>query len=249
MSWAGRRQGLYIGTSAIIFLALVSFVGIKIFVHPASCFNNVQDGTETGVDCGGACSRMCMNSVHPATVLWTRFLPLAPSTYTVAAYLENQNVGSYVKEARYTFKFFDDKNVLIAERQGTTVIAPTRITPVVETNINTGSRAPVKAFFEFLDEPLWDKAVDTPQIRVDGQDLDPSGQRLSVMVHNDGVKDASDIPVGAVLFDANGQAQAASMSVVPSIARNSSVPVVFTWPMAPAQPIVRAEVTALPTPQ
>ena len=249
MSWAGRRKGLYIGTMSAIFLAVFAFVLYTVFSHPTSCFNGTKDGTELDIDCGGACSRMCMQEVRSPIVLWSRFLPVAPSTYTAAAYIENQNVGAYVKSVRYTFKLFDAKNVLIAERQGIVSIAPTRITPIIEANINTGNRVPTRAFFEFLDIPLWDKAIDTPAVRVSGQDLDAGGQRLSVVVHNDSTKNISSLPVAAVLFDENGAAQAASVSIVPSVEKGGQAPVFFTWPTAPLRPVVRAEVIALPTPR
>lgn len=249
MSWSGRRKGLYISASLIVFVCLAGFVAYSIFSKPASCFNNLKDGTELDVDCGGSCSRMCIQSVRPPQVLWTRFLPLAPSTYTVVSYVENQNTGSYVKQARYTFKLFDANNVLIAERQGATSIAPARFTPIIETNIQTGSRIPARAFFEFLETPLWDKAIDTPTVRVDGQNLDASGQRLSVSVHNDSAKRIDALSVAATLFDESGAAQAASVSVIPHLEKGESTEVVFTWPEAPAHPIVRAEVIALPIPR
>jgi hypothetical protein len=175
-------------------------------------------------------------------------LPLAPSTYTTVAYIENQNNGAYVKEAQYTVKLFDANNVLIAERQGVTAIAPTRFTPVIETNIQTGSRIPTRAFFEFLDAPLWDTASTVPVIRVDNENLDPSGQRLSVVVHNDGTKRVDTLPVAATLFDETGAAQAASVSVIARLEKGEQTEVVFTWPSPPRRTVVRAEVLALPTP-
>ncbi len=249
MSWARRRKGLYIGTAAAIFLVIAAFILYAFLSRPASCFNGLKDGNEKNIDCGGACSRMCMEDVQAPLVLWTRVLPLAPSTYTAAAYIENKNVGSYVRAARYTFKLFAANNVLVAERQGVTSIASGRITPIIEANISTGSRTPARAFFEFLDTPMWDKAAGTPEVRVDGQNLDASGQRLSVVVHNDSGSNISNLSVAAVLFDDSGTAQAASVSVVPSLGKGQQTPVVFTWPLAPTQSIVRAEVVALPIPK
>lgn len=248
-TWGTRRKALYITTAGLFVFALLGALAYAILSRPSSCFNGVRDGSEQDVDCGGSCSRMCIQSVRPPNVLWTRYFTLAPNTYSVAAYVENTNSGAYVRQARYVFKLFDTNNILIAERQGIAAIAPTRITPIVETNINTGNRTPARAFMEFTATPQWDRALAVPPIRVDSEDLSPSGQRLSVMVHNDDVKDVANLSVAAVLFDAEGQAQAASVSVIPLLERAGQTQVVFTWPLAPKRPIVRAEVVALPTPR
>jgi hypothetical protein len=123
------------------------------------------------------------------------------------------------------------------------------MTPIVETNINTGNRVPAKAFFEFLDTPLWDKAAQVPVVRVEEENLAQSGQRLSVTVHSDDRAALDNLPVAAILYDADGQAQAASVSVIPHIDREGQTQVVFTWPTAPQKPVIRAEVIALPAPR
>ncbi len=246
MSWAGRRKGLYITTGSLIAAALMGGIGYLFFYHPATCFDSIKNGAESGIDCGGACTRMCLGDAMAPVVLWTRYFPLTPQTYSVAAYIENPNVHTYVKAAPYTFKLFDADNVLIAERQGVVTIAPTRFVPIIETNINVGNRIPTQAFFEFTDTLAWDKTNAAPRVEIGQQDLDPSGQRLSVSVRNISGASLAEVPVTAILFDRAGTAQAASVSVIPSLDRDELTQVVFTWPQPPARPAIRAEVTALP---
>ncbi len=249
MSWAGRRQGVYLGTFAIIVFAIVGSIAFAFFSRPPSCTNNIKDGKETGVDCGGTCARICEGIAQEPVVLWTRYFELAPTIYTVAAMVENKNPESYVKAARYVFKLYDATNVLIAQRQGVASIAPTRFVPIVETGISTGNRVPVKAFFEFIDQPLWDNAENTPTLTILKKDADFAQRKITVTVRNDSIGEVRSVPVAVVVYDENGTAIAASRSVIARLPKGSGETVVFTWPLPFKNTPVNFEVIALPIPQ
>lgn len=247
MSWAGRRKGLYIGTSLIVLLALAGAVGYAWFSRPATCADGARNGNEQGVDCGGACARVCEGDALAPVVLWSRAFELAPGVYTAAAYIENRNGSMFARNVRYVFRLFDDRNVLIAERSGMATLAPTRFIPIIEANIATGNRAPARAFFELSSAPMWERG-EAPDVEIVGQVFDENARRVALTVRNASLRDVEGMPVAAVLFDASGTAQAASVSVVPRLKKGAQEAVVFTWPSAFAAPIVEAQVIALPTP-
>ena len=247
MSWAGRRKGLYIGASLTILLTIAAIIGYAWLSRPATCTDGVRNGSEQAVDCGGACTRVCEGDAQAPAVLWSRAFELAPGVYTAAAYVENRNGGMYARNVRYVFRLFDDRNVLIAERSGMATLAPTRFIPIVEANIATGNRAPARAFFELSSAPMWERG-EAPKVEIVGQVFDENARRVALTVRNASMRDIDGMPVAAVLFDASGTAQAASVSVVPRLKKGADEPIVFTWPSAFAAPIVEAHVIALPTP-
>ena len=247
MSWAGRRKGLYIGTASAIFILFVGSLGYIIFSKQPTCSDQIRNGEEVGVDCGGACSRMCTEDVSAPVVLWNRFFEVAPNIYTVAAYIQNNNNNAYVPSAPYIFKLFNSENVLIAERQGVASIGLGDKTIIVESNIATGNRVPARTFFEFTNKSLvWERG-ELPKIEVSTPTPDFANRRVSVVVRNNSTKEVRDLPVSIVLFDASETAIAASESLITRLVKGGSETVIFTWPMNfPVQPItadVRARIT------
>lgn len=240
MSWASRRKTLYSFTTLAVVLALGVVAYYAFFATDPTCADDVQNGDERGVDCGGACSAICSQDAREPVVLWSRALKVADSFYTAAAYVENRNGGAKARRARYVFKLVDEKNILVAERFGEVTLAAQRFVPIIEANIATGNRVPARTFFEFVGELSWEKEVEGIRLRVTDQMLDEKNGEYSLTVSNDGRKEVRNIIVPVVLFDAQGNAQAASKSVIERLVGGGSDRVMFTWPEA-LPPITRAE--------
>ncbi len=246
LSWSARRQLLYYIVGLIVLALVLFFTYRTFFITTPSCFDNKQDGDETGIDCGGPCSLVCSDVARAPVVEWARSFQTAPSTYTAAAYIENPNIGSGAKNIGYSFQLFDSKNLLIIEKRGTTDLPPVQTIPIVDPNINVGSRTVARTLFTFFDVPTWYKVTSqTPTLRVTNQNLSADASRLQVTLENDTLTDAPNVNVAAVLFDSQGVARAASRSFVTLVGKKSSQDVVFTWPNG-VPDIVRAEITVIP---
>lgn len=246
-SWAGRRKLLYSATTISVLLLVIGAVSYAWLSRPASCLDGKKNGNEEQIDCGGSCARICQGGAQAPVLLWTRSFEVAPGVYNAAAYVENRNGAAYARNVKYSFRLFDDRNVLIAERVGMATIAPTRFVPIVETAIATGNRVPARAFFEFQDAPMWERGT-APSVEYERQIFDEGGRKLSVDVRNTSSRDLTNVPVAAILYDAQGTAQTASVSLVPRIGKGKSEQVVFTWPLPFTAPIVEAQIVALPLP-
>lgn len=239
---------MYTSAFGLLCLVILWSVYNTFFTTPPTCFDAKQNGNEQGLDCGGSCTLLCAHQAGQPTVAWSRSFLTASSTYTAAAYVQNSNVGAAARNVAYSFQMFDADNRLIIEHDGVMDLPPLATIPIVEPNINLGSRIPVRTLFAFSDLPTWRTvAEDTiPRITISGQQLAPDGTRLSMTLVNDTVRDAKNITVVGVLFDAKGVAVAASKSLLPLLARKSSQTVVLTWPRS-VPDVVRAEVTLLPS--
>jgi len=247
LGWGARRKTLYTAVAGILALGAIVYIYETFFTTLPTCFDRIQNGTEQGVDCGGSCALVCSNQARPPVVLWSRVFQTSPTTYTAAAYIENDNPGAGAKGAKYSFQLFDADNQLIIERDGVVDLPPVQTIPIIDVNIPVANRTPARVLFGFSNIPTWNKIAQgtIPALRISGQSLASDSSKLQATLTNDSITDARSVTVGAVLFDESGTALAASRSVV-SVSRKSSTQVVFTFPGGVPN-VVRAEITVLPS--
>src|ERR1035437_5233264 len=120
MNWAFRRQIFYIGI-ILLLCAIVAFSVIYPKLNkPPTCSDGIQNGTETGIDCGGSCTYACLAQMAPVSVLWSRAFEVVPGRYNAVAYLVNHNKNVAVEKISYRFRFADANNVYIGKREGST---------------------------------------------------------------------------------------------------------------------------------
>jgi hypothetical protein len=246
LGWGARRKTLYTAVAGVLALVALVFLYTTFFTAAPTCFDRVQNGAETGIDCGGGCALVCANQAQPPKLLWSRVFATSPTTYTAAAYIENDNPGAGARAVGYSFQLFDADNQLIIERDGIVDLPPVQTIPIIDVNIPVANRTPARVLFGFSGVPTWYKvpAAAVPTLRITGQNLNNDASRLEATLNNDSLLDAHNVIVGAVLFDASGTARAASRSIL-SVAKKSSAAVVFTFPGGVPN-VVRAEITVLP---
>lgn len=246
LSWSDRRKVMYSAVAAVVALLVLIAVYETFFTITPTCFDGVQNGNEHGVDCGGSCALVCRNEARAPIVLWSRLFQTGASTYTAAAYVQNDNPNAGSKNVEYSFQVFDADNQLIIERDGVTDLPPVQTIPIIETNIKIPNRTPARVLFGFSDIPTWYKVPTStvPKLIINDQTLAADASRLSATLSNLSFFDAPKTTVGAVLFDSTGTARGASKSVV-SVPQKSTTPIVFTFPGGVPN-IVRAEITVLP---
>lgn len=234
MSWAARRRLIILLLISFPVLVVAAYVAYP-YINPApNCFDGSQNGDEAGIDCGGSCKYLCLSQVAPVFVEFARPLEVAPGIYTVAAYLSNPNADAYGEETPYTIRLFDEKNLTITEREGSTYIMTGGITPIVETGFQTASRVPVRALLSIPEDKQlirFRKEDIRPTISrriLSGEDTSP---RLEATLTNNSLDTFRELEVAVVVFDVEGNARAASKTVIQELQGGDSKTVVFTWPL------------------
>lgn len=234
-TWARQRQLIY-GTCVLLFLLLV--IGVPVyfifFNKPPLCTDNKMNGGETGVDCGGPCSRACDADVLPEPiVMWSRVFTVARGLNNLVAYAQNPNVSYTAEPIPYIFLVYDKDNVLLGTREGYARIPPTKTFPIFEPGFDAGQKEPVKAVFEFTDRAIWHKySTAKPELEVVNTrtaSLDTTPIIRATLV-NKTISKYTNIEVVAIIYDLEGNAFAASKTVVDTLYGNASVPLSFTWP-------------------
>ncbi len=234
MNWASRRKLIYLLIAVIAVVLFIVTPAAYVLYTPPSCTDKKQNQGELGVDCGGPCATLCQNLALEPIISWQRVFKITDGYYNAIAYIENPNIGSTAKNVAYMFRVYDDKNVLIVERKGRTTLLPNSKFPLFEPNLQTGKRIPARVTFEFTGTPYWERTTyKAPAVRVTSRVLkQPQSPRLEATIANDTPNDLRNIPVIAIIYDTEGNALAASRTLLEDIPGNSSVLAVFTWPQA-----------------
>jgi len=241
-----KRRILYLGTIIIVFAILVGGpVMYKLLTIAPTCSDGKMNQGETAPDRGGPCVLLDERYLSPYGVLWARSFKVRDGLYNAVAYIENPNEGAGVAQVNYRFRLFDDKNVLVADREGTTFIMPGGVTPVFSTAIPTGNREATHAFFNFTSGMQWQKTADTAKaVLVANKKIEDVGTmpRLSADVKNTTVSPMRELSFIAAVFDPQGNAFASSATVVPFLGPGDTTKIVFTWPQAFPQQVGRVDV-------
>src|SRR3989344_3882492 len=237
MTWAMKRQSFYLLVVVLFFGVFGFLIAYPAFQKEPTCFDNKQNGAETGVDCGGLCLRACLAQVDPVSLLWTRAFRVVPGRYNAVAYLENQNRNAaVVGQIKYRFRFADANNVYIGKREGSTFIPPSGRFAIFEPGVDVGSSIPVYTTFEFTEVPNWvtisqekidQLKVSVSEIILRGEDTSPV---LSAVVKNNSFFIIPEIDVVVILYDASGNAISASRTYLDKLSPEEAEDIHFTWP-------------------
>lgn len=229
-SWRRRRQ------SFILFLVfcVLGFIttGLFVWLKPVpSCDDAKLNQGELGVDCGGPCARVCQSETVPLLVEWTRTFPVGGGYYDVVAKISNRNNTIGVPELSYTVELFDEKNVSISKRRGTTFVNPNESLYIFEEHFFVGERIPRRAVLLPEGTLAWQRSSSVaPKLTVLNKVFSNDSQPLlTASLLNESVVDLRDVSVVGVLFDNAGNAYGASATILERLGKGEQVPIFFTW--------------------
>lgn len=244
VSWSTRRQFFYITGALLVFLFALALPVFFVTYKAPSCTDGLKNQGEQGIDCGGPCSLLCKANALDLIIHWQRAFKVKEGIYNVLAYIENPNLDSGVRDIPYTFKLYDEENLVIFEKRGHTFVPPKKVFGIFESNINTGTRVPARTFFEFPAVPVWTKDI-SPEVPLTFSNEILSGNddkpRLTAVLENPGLNPVYNIEVVAVIYDLKNNALASSRTIVDSVVKGGSTPLVFTWPEPFASQTARIE--------
>ncbi|MEK7099845.1 MAG: FxLYD domain-containing protein [Patescibacteria group bacterium] len=232
MSWATRRRTIIFSIIvAVLLIALVSIL-FPVFYKAPSCTDQKMNGKETGIDCGGTCTYLCSAEVGAAAPRFVRpFSPSAGRT-DVISYIDNPNKDLVAKDVHYTVELYGTDATVIARKEGITDILP-GATPVYIPNFTSGYAVVARAFLSFDDTTIhWYRYEDqrvVPKYNFDAQIQGTTAPRIMATLTNPSAKTLRDITVVATVFDASGNAIAATQTVIPTIPPQGISGAVFTW--------------------
>jgi Mg-chelatase subunit ChlD len=237
--WAFWRRVQY-GAGTMAFLVLVGGLIYRVYFYaPASCFDGMQNGAEFGIDCGGACVRICAAQTVPPKVLWAQSFEIVPGQYNAVAYIENTNQIAATKSMRYRFEFYAGSEK-IKEVSGTTVLPANSIYPVFEGRVMTDGKKITETKLILEPAEVWQPGTigreqfKSSDVRLTNTDVRP---RLDVTIENTQLTKAEQIEIVATLFNEAGKPITASQTFVESLDGRAKKNIVFTWPASIAKTV------------
>lgn len=233
-SWSFRRRFLYIFIIALIIVPPLGFYIWKTQQKPPSCADGVQNQNEHGVDCGGICQIACFFEVTAEpTIQWSRAYYVSKGVYNLVAYIQNPNVNYISRPAKYLFRVYDEKNVLLGSREGIVALPTAKIFPIFEPSVNVGERIPKKVTFEFIEPVTWvEYAGEKPELSVSEQVLsrELEAPKLEALVTNNTLHTYKAVEVVAIIYDQDGNGTMASRTFIDRLGDRGTARVLFTWP-------------------
>lgn len=243
-SWSTKRKATYF---VFFVIAIVLFIVLPLFLFfykAPTCGDGIQNGSETGVDCGGKCAKICSVDYLSPNVLWSRSLVVAKGIYNAGAYVENPNLEGGASNVHYIFKLYD-KDGLIQERSGITYLPPHKNVLVFEPSIKTGERIPTRTTFEFENPIDWVKMTQGEEfLNVASKMLSTKSKtpRLEATIENTSVKAVGQVDVVGIIYDINDNTIGFSKTNIDSIDARGTANVVFTWQLPFEKEAARIEV-------
>jgi hypothetical protein len=251
MTWGRERQIFYLGILIVVFLVFGFLIIYPYINKPPTCTDGIQNGTESGVDCGGSCKLACIAETDPISILWSRSFRVVPGRYNAVAYLVNHNQNKVVEKINYRFRFADENNVYIGKREGSTYVPPAGKFAVFESAIDVGNSIPVYTSFEFTSEAVWTQ-VDpnkVSQLNLSIGDIvltDPTANpHLTATIRNNSLFFIPEVNVVAILYDALGNAVSVSRTFVDAMYGQEASELNFTWPEPFTTPVIAKELIPL----
>lgn len=236
LSWSARRKFVYIFILIILIGTPTGFYIYKKLQKPASCFDGIQNQNERGVDCGGICMIACFDHVkQEPDIQWSRAYYVAKGIYNLVAYIQNPNIDYISRPAKYTFRVYDENNVLIGTREGIVGIPTSKIFPVFEATMDTGEKIPKIVTFEFSEPVTWIEYFgNKPELEVVEQRLSRSdtSPKLDVKIKNKTINTYKNVEVIAIIYDEEGNGVLSSRTYIDKIDDKGEAGVTFTWPEA-----------------
>jgi hypothetical protein len=200
-----------------------------------NCFDRRKNGDEAGIDCGGKCQLYCPYQKKDVVVIFARPQKVADGLYNVVALVENKNVDAFSPIVQYKFKLYDEHNIPVATREGSTYINPNTRQVIFEGGINVGKHEVGRVVIEFPKSTTWlhtdlgsyvlPLSVSEPNYRV----LNDKPM-LNYTLENTGY---DNIPQGnsvVLVYDKDNNAVAFSSTVMDKMPPSNKQVVVFSWP-------------------
>lgn len=250
MSWAARRRFVILLIVGAVAVAFFMTVGIATFYEAPSCTDSKQNQGETGVDCGGPCSRLCTAQVQPPTVLFTKAIKNGEGRVDVIAMVENKNAYAAAKNVPYSVTLYGSDQALIQRITGTLDLPSGERVPVFVPGIQSGKQGVVNAFLDIASSsPQWfstpvDYRIVPTVFNVKQSDI-TSAPRIEAILMNPSVSTLINIRAIVLVRNDKGDVIAASSTIVPAIPAQGRATAIFTWNYAFSDAAVSIEIVPI----
>lgn len=226
------KQLIY-GLFYLLILALVAGgVYYFYFIPEQSCFDNIQNQDETGVDCGGQCLDCELRNL---TLRIDEPLKFEAGEFksTILAKISNPSSNYGLNDFEYEFQIFSSFGTILTTFHGRSYILPSESKYLIAPAVDVDSRDIGKTV---LNVPLqnWRPKADLPVYSLRFKNIETVPLSKTVQVAGNLVNDSSSIfssiILTGIIFGSNGEVLNASSTKVDGISAFSEAPFTIFFP-------------------
>ena len=243
LNWNTKRKMLYAFVVSSFIISSVLYIYRDTFFPAPTCFDNKQNGYESGIDCGGVCDLRCKDEVTPLSVIWTRFILVGPNTYDLIAMVSNKNINNAPKEISYTFFIYDKDGGNISFVDGKTIVPVDTDFPVIKQNIHI-NKIPSALVLKVNAGPSYkvSEKPTSPTVTVSNISYEKGDTtRVYANISNTKFTRLLDLPVRVILYGNDNNIFAVGETVIPLLDKQETKTVTFTWnfPLSQTPKVIR----------
>lgn len=203
------QKQLIVGLVFVLILLLLGY-GIYVWIRvEPTCFDNIKNGKEDGLDCGlAACSKTCELTIIPLEIQSSKYLQTGIGDYDFVARVYNPNSTYGASVFEYSLSFTDANGVELLKSGGSSYIlsGQTKFLTAVSLKIN-GEVANVTMT---INSVQWSKVQPFDSVvdfMIRRQNFSPNvngNSQFSAMLFNSSNFDFDKVDVAIVLLDETG---------------------------------------------
>jgi len=226
--WELKRKIIYTLATLVTLAAVAVFFLRGVLFPEPTCFDGKKNGFEVNVDCGGVCNLMCAEEVKP---LWAKAVYASRGLYDLVALINNDNINNSSKEIGYRFTLYDSNGSVQNIYVGSTTSPLDGKFPIIIQNIPL-EKVPTNVVVE-LSDGLHYKVLESPTsptVRIlDKRYQTGSVPSVQAIVANTKRLEINNLPVRALLYDANDNVYAVGQTIIPRLEKEGTENIIFTW--------------------
>lgn len=230
----GIKKFLY----GVFYLACISLVVFLVYRNlnaaPPTCFDNIQNQDETGVDCGGGCIACDIKNLTPLNVVGTPRILLLPAAnkQVVLFEVENQNTTHHAMQFTYTLTITDKTGAMVESLNGADTLFAGEHRYMFDPRVLTPART-IGNISVVLSDPEWRPAneVSPSALSLSNLKTDTSnGLSVSGIVKNGSTFSAQNVKLIAILRTTSGTELFASQVILTSVSGFGSTTFTIPFP-------------------
>ena len=171
-----------------------------------TCFDNLQNQEETGVDCGGPCVPCEVSTLQPFDVYWRKVLSADENQSAVVAEIRNPNSNFGADFFEYTFNIYGENNQKIGSINGESFIYPSEIKYLMEVGGKIKPQDVVNIELSF-DKISWKSKEEFPKPQMQIRDIKTEADQpilLTAIIKNESSYALSKIKIIGFVFNRFG---------------------------------------------
>lgn len=222
-----RAKQIVFGILFILVIGVIVWGIYSAFLKPApSCFDNIQNQGETGIDCGGPCTPCAIKLLKPIQVDsgWPLAFKTTDTSSGIAAEIYNPNPDWSAQSFDYQFDVKDQFGNILGTVNGTSYIYGGELKYLIEPRVDIAIGKITSADL-VITNPQWVSVNDfkRPDVEIQNVVTDMADTVfVSGKVVNRSEIDFSNASVSAIVFNINGKFIGASKTIVDSVPKFSS---------------------------